>query len=79
MAGEPAFTGADGGSFEGSWGQSQVDLLRLARPGDSIRLRFDFGVDGCTGVEGWFIDHVAVLTGARPEPAVLRPAGRVRP
>jgi len=79
LAGEPAFTGVDQGQVAGSWGQSQIDLLRLARPGDTIRLRLDFGVDGCTGVEGWFIDRLAVLIGGRSEPAVLRPGGRVRP
>jgi Zn-dependent metalloprotease len=79
LAGEPAFTGVDQGQIAGSWGQSQVDLLRLAKPGDAIRLRLDFGVDGCTGVEGWFIDRLAVLVGGRPEPALLRPGGRVRP
>ncbi|MEP1447218.1 MAG: M4 family metallopeptidase [Paraglaciecola sp.] len=58
MGGEEAFTGADGGSLSGSWGQSQVDLFGLASPGDSIRLRFDFGTDGCNGTTGWYVDSI---------------------
>jgi cysteine-rich repeat protein len=58
MGGEEAFTGADGGSLSGSWGQSQVDLVGLASPGDSIKLRFDFGTDGCNGTTGWYVDSV---------------------
>ena len=45
----------------GSWGQSQVDLTQVGvKPGDTIRLRFDFGMDGCTGVDGWYVDDVKV-------------------
>ncbi len=61
MASEPAFTGADGGSLEGSWGQSQVDLRGLVRPGESFQLRFDLGVDGCNGLVGWYLDSVRVV------------------
>ena len=49
MAGQPAFTGADGGSVEGSWGRSHVNLTDYAAPGDTVQLRFDIGNDGCTG------------------------------
>lgn len=30
-------------------------------PGDSVRLRFSFGNDGCTGVDGWYLDDVHVF------------------
>ncbi len=60
LAGEPAFTGTDQGTFAGSWGQSQVNLDGIARAGDTIRLRFDFGLDGCNGVIGWYVDEVEV-------------------
>jgi Zn-dependent metalloprotease len=60
MAGEAAFTGTDGGSFGGSWGQSVIDLTNLVAPGDTIRLRFDFGVDGCNGAVGWYVDNLQV-------------------
>ncbi len=60
IGGEQAFSGADGGSVEGSWGRSIIDLADYAAPGDKIRLRFDFGNDGCGGAFGWYVDNVAV-------------------
>jgi hypothetical protein len=61
LAGQPGFTGTDGGEVGGSWGQSQVDLTMAgANPGDSIVLRFDFGMDGCTGIDGWYVDDIKV-------------------
>ena len=30
-------------------------------PGDSVQVRFDFGQDGCTGVDGWYVDDVQVV------------------
>ncbi len=62
LAGQTAFTGTDGGSVGGSWGQSQVDLSYLGLvPGDTVRLRFSFGNDGCAGVDGWYVDDVRVF------------------
>ena len=62
MAGQPAWTGTDGGEPTGSWGQSQVDLSALsAVPGDSLKFRFDFGRDGCGGIDGWYVDNVKVV------------------
>jgi len=47
----------------GSWGQSQIDLTRLGViPGDTVRLRYDMGIDGCTGIDGWYVDDVHVYT-----------------
>jgi len=66
LAGEQAFLGTDAGSLGGSWGQSQVDLSGLAGPEDSFRLRFDLGVDGCNGVDGWYLDNVQVCTEILP-------------
>ncbi|MCG6861240.1 MAG: M4 family metallopeptidase, partial [Chromatiaceae bacterium] len=57
MATQEAFTGTDGGSFAGSWGQSQVNLAGIAGPGDQVRLRFEMGLDGCYGLVGWYIDN----------------------
>ncbi|MEJ2188844.1 MAG: hypothetical protein P8Y93_05390 [Acidobacteriota bacterium] len=69
LAGEPGFSGADEGGFNGSWGQSQVDLEAVAQRGDTIRVRFAFGVDGCNGNDGWYVDNfrieAAVATAAR--------------
>jgi hypothetical protein len=60
IAGEPAFSGTDGGSVDGSWGRSIVNLAPYAKPKDKIQLRFDIGNDGCTGNVGWFVDDVMV-------------------
>ena len=60
IAGEPAFSGTDGGSVDGSWGRSIVNLAPYAKPKDKIRLRFDIGNDGCSGNIGWFVDDVTV-------------------
>jgi Zn-dependent metalloprotease len=61
MAGQPGFTGTDGGEPFGSWGQSQVDLSMVnVRGGDEVQFRFDIGRDGCGGNNGWYIDNVAV-------------------
>jgi hypothetical protein len=79
LAGEPAYTGLDQGELTGSWGRSQIDLAALADPGDRIRLRFDFGVDGCTGVEGWYIGNFEVSTNNPRTLSVLRPSRRIKP
>ena len=60
IAGEQAFSGADEGSVEGSWGRSIISLDGYAQPGDEIQLRFDIGVDGCNGAFGWYVDDVNV-------------------
>jgi hypothetical protein len=61
LAGESAFTGTDGGIVSGSWGLSQVDLTRIGvKPGDTIQVRFEMGIDGCTGVDGWYVDNVRI-------------------
>ena len=31
-------------------------------PGDTIRLRYDFGMDGCAGIDGWYVDDVNAYT-----------------
>ncbi|UCE62286.1 MAG: M4 family metallopeptidase [Phycisphaerales bacterium] len=53
LAGQPAFTGVGG-----EWGISLVDLSALAAGAQTIQLRFDFGKDGCTGLDGWYVDDV---------------------
>jgi Zn-dependent metalloprotease len=58
LAGQAAFTGTDGGTVNGSWGQSQVNLAAIASAGSTVKLRYDFGVDGCNGVIGWYVDNV---------------------
>ena len=61
LQGQPAWTGTDGGSLGGSWGESQINLGALGVAGGStIQLQFDFGIDGCTGIDGWYVDDVTV-------------------
>jgi Zn-dependent metalloprotease len=60
MAGEPAFTGADGGSVLGSWGRSIINLAPYAVANDKVKLRFEMGNDGCGGAFGWYLDDVMV-------------------
>jgi bacillolysin len=60
LAGQPAFSGTDGGAVAGSWGRSIVNLAPYAKPKDKIRLQFDIGNDGCTGNVGWYIDDLMV-------------------
>ena len=75
LHGERAYSGTDGGSVFGSWGQTQIDLSKMGvEPGDTIRIRFDFGMDGCTGIDGWYVD----LPTAQPVagPIAAEPGGR---
>lgn len=60
MAGEPAWTGTDGGQLGGSWGTSIIDLSAIADAGDTVSFRFDFTRDGCNGVDGWYVDNLVV-------------------
>lgn len=57
LAGQPAFT-SDANFSTGEWGQSHINLLGIAEAGDSIRLRFEFGIDECGGAVGWYVDQV---------------------
>ncbi len=72
LAGMNAFTGADAGSTQGSWGQSQIDLSGLIAPGNVLELRFDFGLDGCNGLLGWYVDDVRTYTCANPNDLAVR-------
>ena len=65
LQGEDGFTGTDGGKVVSQWGTSIIDL---ADPdvgvslGDTIKVRFAVGRDGCGGVKGWWVDNVRVDT-----------------
>lgn len=61
-AGEMAWHGADEGLATGSWGTTVVDLSQIVAPGQSYQLRFDFGIDGCNGVTGWYVGPLTVAT-----------------
>ena len=62
LAGEEAFSGSDGGSFQSQFGESHVDLTSIASPGDTVVLRFEMGTDECNGVVGWYVDKVHVYS-----------------
>jgi len=72
LAGMNAFSGADAGSSRGSWGQSQIDLSGLASPGNTIEFRFDFGLDMCNGLVGWYVDDIRTYTCANPNDLAIR-------
>ncbi|HEY0408383.1 MAG TPA: M4 family metallopeptidase [Pyrinomonadaceae bacterium] len=59
-AGEDAFSGSNIGTGMGSWGTSIVDLQGLATPGQTVKVRFEFGLDGCGGGTGWLVDNFRV-------------------
>jgi Zn-dependent metalloprotease len=58
IAGEPAFSGTDGGAPDGSWGRSIINLDPYLDPRDEAQFRFDLGSDGCNGAFGWYVDRV---------------------
>ena len=63
LAGQRIFSGADEGAVTGSWGTSQVDLSIIGvHPGETIRLRWELGTDGCGGWDGWYLDNIKVGT-----------------
>ncbi|WP_459974697.1 M4 family metallopeptidase [Nocardioides pyridinolyticus] len=70
LAGQTAFTGTDGGEPTGSWGTSVISLGRMgAHPGDLVQFRFDFGRDGCNGVDGWYVDDLEVTVCEQATPS----------
>ncbi len=61
LRGQRAFSGTDGGSLSGSWGQSVIDLSQIGVvSGSNIKFRFEMGTDGCNGNDGWYIDEIYV-------------------
>ena len=61
MSGESAFSGTDEGSFDSVWGQSVIDLSSIGVVANSnLKLRWEFGNDGCNGIDGWYLDEIVV-------------------
>ena len=58
MQGEQAWHGTDGGSNDGTWGESIGSLAGIVSPGQTFKLRYEIGRDGCAGVLGWWVDDV---------------------
>lgn len=69
MAGQPAFSGSDGGKVGGSWGRSIVNLAPYAAPGAKVKLRFEMGNDCGGGALGWYLDDLSVYSCTAQTPA----------
>jgi hypothetical protein len=71
LAGQPAWTGTNLGTVNGgSWGRTHVNLGNFAGAGDTVRLRWDLGSDGCAGRVGWYLDNVNLFSCAPNEPSI---------
>ena len=71
MKGQASFSGTDGGSLGGSWGQSVIDLSKIGVvSGSNIKFRFEVGTDGCNGIDGWYLDEIYVYNCDKPVMAV---------
>lgn len=67
MQGQAAFTGADGGTGEGTWGTSVIDLSSLGVTANStLELRWEMGTDGCNGNDGWYLDDIVIYNCSEP-------------
>ncbi len=72
LAGEAAFTGTDGGSVGGTWGISVVDLSMIGiGAGSILKLRFELGVDGCNGRDGWYLDDIRIYVCEDCQPTLV--------
>ena len=61
MVEEEVFSGVDENSDNSIWGQSVIDLSSLGVVANSsIKLRWEFGSDGCNGNDGWYIDDIVI-------------------
>lgn len=62
MLGQEAFSGVDQGSFNTSeWGRSVINLTSLGVTTNStLKLRWEFGSDGCNGIAGWYLDDIVI-------------------
>jgi Zn-dependent metalloprotease len=77
-AGEFAWSGAD--PEVPAFGTTKADLSSLVQPGDSFKLRFEFGLDGCGGNQGWYVDNIRVFNCPLLEtPTLMTGAGYQNP
>ncbi len=54
LAGQNAWTGFN--LEPGDWGTTLIDLSAFTTGDDDVQFRFDFGKDGCSGIDGWYVD-----------------------
>jgi hypothetical protein len=45
------------GKLESIPGQFETDRVKA---GDTIRLRYDFGMDSCNSLDGWYVDDINI-------------------
>ncbi len=57
--GQHAWSGAD--PEVPAFGTTRANLASLVKPGDKFQLRFEFGLDGCGGNQGWYVDNIRVF------------------
>ncbi len=71
LAGERAWSG--GSSSGNTWGKTVINLSSFVSGGETIQFRFDFGKDGCTGADGWYVDDFEIYQCGVPgaPPAVV--------
>ena len=58
-AGQYAWSGAD--PEVPRFGTTKAKLSSLVKPGDKFKLRWEFGLDGCGGNQGWYVDNIRVF------------------
>jgi len=68
-AGQYAWSGAD--PEVPAFGTTKVDLSALVQPGDTFQLRWEFGLDGCGGNQGWYVDNIRVFNCPILDPPTL--------
>lgn len=67
--GQYAWSGAD--PEVPRFGTTKVNLASLVKPGDKFQLRWEFGLDGCGGNQGWYVDNIRVFNCPVLDPPVL--------
>jgi hypothetical protein len=71
LAGQPAWSGTDAGTVDGgTWGTTHVNLGGFAQAGQTVRLRWEFGTDVCSGRVGWYVDDVHVFSCVANQPTI---------
>jgi hypothetical protein len=66
--GQSGWSGSDTQRLRGSWATSAADLSGLVAPGDTFKIRFEFGQDCAVAWLGWLVDDVLVVA-CPPVPA----------
>jgi len=77
-AGQFAWSGAD--PEVPAFGTTKARLSSLVQPGDAFKLRWEFGLDGCGGNQGWYVDNIRVFNcPVLPAPTIAIGSGYENP